>query len=352
MFQPADVFEFWPCGRSAPRQKGRTALAESDSPKISVVIPVYNVEKYLGKCLVSLTEQTWRDFEVIAVNDGSTDSSPDILRHFAEKYDYIRVIHQKNAGVSQARNTALAAARGEYLAFVDSDDYVAPTFLEELYHACADNGADISCCYYYFHFIENDFLFEYPFRSKGVLTGAKAMDKLLRDVQIQSLLWNKMFRRSLFVETGVTFPSMCFEDLAVLNQVFAKAKRVAVIDRPLYYYNQHSSSTLATINANKINDFIRAIAMVRISLEKNGLYEKYKKSYLALTRKTANCCYLYVLQMHGKKKCMHGAMENMRRISNAIRRYSGDELSPSLMKEKVPDVVSTPEKMQKDLSLR
>ncbi|HEX3016861.1 MAG TPA: glycosyltransferase [Caproicibacter sp.] len=325
---------------------------EKHIPEISVIIPVYNVEKFVGRCLSSLVEQTFRDFEVIAVNDGSTDDSPEILRHFSEKYSFIKAINQANAGMSKARNVGIAAAQGRYFAFVDSDDYVAPTFLEELYRACVEYDADISSCYYYFHYIENDFLFEYPFRCKGVFTKSEAMNKLLRDMQIQSMVWNKLYRRELFTDYGVTFPTMCFEDMAVANKIFAHANRVAVIDRPLYYYNQHSASTLATMNTNKINDFIRAIALVRISLEKNGLYEKYKKSYQALVRKTCNCCYLYVLRVHTEKKCLKGCMTNMRRVSRALKHYSGDEFSPTAMFGDLPDVVAAPEKLEKDYSVR
>lgn len=326
-------------------------MTETQMPKISVVIPVYNVEKYVGKCLISLEEQTFRNFEIIAVNDGSKDDSLEILRHFESKYDNITVIDKKNEGVSQARNAGMKLAKGEFLTFVDSDDYVAPTFLEELYDACVQYGADISCCYYYFHFVDSDFLFEYPFRCKGVFSRGKAMEKLLRDVQIQSLVWNKLYRRSLFTDNQITFPSMCFEDMATANKLFAHANRIAVLDRPLYYYNQHSVSTLATMNANKINDFIRAIAMVRISLEKNGLYGKYKKSYLALTRKTCNCCYLYVLKMHGEKKCMRGCMTNMRRVSKAIRTYTSDKISSKALLE-FSDVVASPETLEENYSVR
>ncbi len=336
-----------------PPGKDELILPEKETaPKISIIIPVYNVEKYVGKCLSSLVDQTFTDFEIIAVNDGSRDDSLDILRRFEERYDFVKVIDQKNGGIANARNNGLAAARGEYVCFVDSDDYVGPTYLEELYNACVDTGSDISCCYYYFHFVENNFLFEYPFRCRGIFKPEEAMKKLLRDVQIQSLVWNKMYKRSLFTDYDIKFPTMCFEDMAIANKVFANANQIVVLDRPLYYYNQHPSSTLATMNADKINDFIRAIAMVRISLEKNGLYEKYKKSYLALTRKTCGCCYMYVLKLHNEKKCMRGCMANMRRVSRAIKHYSADEFSPTTMFSELPDVVNAPEQLEKDYSTR
>ena len=316
-------------------------------------MPVYNVEKFVGKCLLSLVQQTFPDFEVIAVNDGSKDDSGEILHHFAEKYSFIRVIDQPNGGMSKARNTGIRAARGRYFSFVDSDDYVAPTFLEELYRACVEYDADIACCYYYYHYIANDVLFEYPFRCKGVFTQAEAMDKVLRDVQIQSLVWNKLYRSTLFTDYGITFPTMAFEDMATANKVFAHANRVVVLDRPLYYYNQHPTSTLATMNANKINNFIEAMALVRTSLEKNGLYDQYRKSYQALVRKTCSCCYLYVLQIHTRKKCMRGCMTNMKRVSSTLMHYSHDKTSiQALMHQLPPDVVAPPEQLEKDFSVR
>lgn len=337
----------------SPAGKGRTALTERNHvPEISVIIPVYNVEKFVGKCLSSLVQQTFQDFEIIAVNDGSTDDSSMILHHFAEKYDFIHVIDKENGGMSKARNAGMSIACGRYFSFVDSDDYVAPTFLEELYRACVEYDADISCCYYYYHYLSTDVLFEYPFRCKGVFTREEALDKVLHDVQIQSLVWNKLYRRELFTDYSITFPAMTFEDMATANKLFAHANRVVVLDRPLYYYNQHQYSTLATIDANKINDFIYAMALVRASLEKNGLYEKYKKSYQALVRKTYNCCYLYVFKIHTQKKCMRGCMENMKRVSRTLRHYSHDDMSIQALINHLPDVVASPEKLEKDFSVR
>ncbi len=328
-------------------------MAEKENtPEISVIIPVYNVEKFIGRCLLSLVGQTFRSYEVIAVNDGSTDSSGDILRSFAEKYDFIKVIDQKNAGASKARNAAIRAARGKYFSFVDSDDYVAPTFLEELYYACKDYDADISCCYYYFHYIENDLLLEYPFRCKGVLDRTQAMKKLLHDVQIQSLLWNKLYRRELFTDYNITFPSMCFEDIATLDKIFLHANRVVVLDRPLYYYNQHASSTLATISTEKINDFVQSMAMVRLSLEGNGVYEKYKKSFKAMLNKTCGCCHLYIMQIHAEKKCFRGFLANIRRVDRILRELSEEDFDTSAFVRERPDIVAEPQKLEKDYSVR
>ena len=116
-------------------------------PKITVLMPVYNVSKFLPKCLQTLMDQTFRDFRLIAVNDGSTDNCLEILRDFEARYHNITVIDQPNRGMSMARNAALALADSKYICFVDSDDYLAPTFLQELYQAITIHDADIACCY-------------------------------------------------------------------------------------------------------------------------------------------------------------------------------------------------------------
>ncbi len=317
-------------------------------PEISIVIPVYNVERFLHKCLDTLEAQTYRNFEIIAVNDGSPDKCPEILREFEKKYENITVLDQENQGMSAARNAGMAVARGKYLCFVDSDDYVAPTYLEELYNAVTQNEADIACCYYYYHFVNSDLLYKYPFRCEGVYSRGQALTKLLHDTQIQSLVWNKIYRRSLFTENNITFPSMAFEDMATANRVFAHAQKVVVVNKALYYYNQQNASTLATINAAKINDFIRATAMVRINLENAGVYKDYEKSYHALSRKTCLCCFYYVLKMHYRKKSMKGSLTNMKRVARAIRHYAGEEAVEAPISCKLPDVVDTPEDLKRN----
>ena len=115
------------------------------APKISVIVPVYNVAPYVGECLSSLVHQTFTDFEIIAVNDGSTDGSLAVLREFERSYHMVHVIDQPNSGVSRARQAGLAQETGEFISFVDSDDYVVPTFLQDLYRAvCTSEDTDIA----------------------------------------------------------------------------------------------------------------------------------------------------------------------------------------------------------------
>ena len=141
------------------------------APKISVIVPVYNVAPYVGECLSSLVHQTFTDFEIIAVNDGSTDGSLAVLREFERSYPMVHVIDQPNSGVSRARQAGLAQAKGEFISFVDSDDYVVPNFLEDLYRAiCTSEDTDIACCNYYLRFEITGLTFTYPFCWKSSLT--------------------------------------------------------------------------------------------------------------------------------------------------------------------------------------
>ena len=319
------------------------------SPAISIVIPIYNAERYLAECLASLARQTFRDFEVIAVNDGSADGSLALLRRAEKEYDFLRVIDQENGGVSAARNNGMAAARGEYLGFVDADDYAAPNYLERLYRTCVDNDADISCCYYYYKFDAPEFLWQYPFRCHGIFDRTQAMNLLLHDTQMQGLMWNKLFRRSLFTENHIVFPAMkCLEDMIVMNQLFSHIHRLAVIDEPLYYYRKHSSSALASITPGKINDFMKAMVLVRQMLEKSGQFEKYRRSYRALLRKTGTCCYLYTAKMHARQLRPQGSLRNLKALHRALRFYASDDFSADADVSVVSDVVYMPAEFEKD----
>ena len=122
-------------------------MAEREKkPLISVVVPVYNVEKYLPKCLDSLLAQSWQELEIIVVDDGSPDNSWDIMQEYARRDSRVRPIRQKNGGLSAARNAGVEAARGEWIGFLDSDDYVAPEMYERLYRAAAEQGAQMAVC--------------------------------------------------------------------------------------------------------------------------------------------------------------------------------------------------------------
>ena len=321
----------------------------TDVPAISVIVPVYNVAAYVGECLSSLVHQTFTDFEIIAVNDGSTDGSLAILREFESSYPFIRVIDQPNAGVSAARKAGLALAQGKYVTFVDSDDSVATTYLEELYTAAEKNQADIACCNYFFRFEATGLTVTYPFAHKSVLNQEQAMQRLVRDYSIQGFLWNKLYRRTLFTENEIPFPSMCFEDMVMNRELFSHAEKIVTLRKPLYYYQQRCTSALNTMNPRKINDFFRMLVMTRRFLERGGKYEKYQFSYRILCGNTIFCSLYLIVKMHMDHRCAGGALTNMKKVLQSAHRFT--DSSFDVMEDISVDVVTAP-KAETNLSAR
>lgn len=249
----------------------------NDNPEISVIIPIYNVDSYLYRCLASVACQTFRDFEVIMIDDGSTDSSLLIAQDFAASFYNFHLVKNKVKGVSGARNTGVKKARGEYIAFVDSDDYVDPSFLKNLYRAAKDSGADVSCCNYALYNQDrgthHTIMFRKPF--EGVHSAVKLTKMTISDFRSRSYLWNKLWHRSLFFDgEPLAFPEMYFEDIATTSRLLSRADRVVVIDKCLYYYTQRSNSIVSALDFKKLNDYVRSLGVLRNFFEKNRLLQR------------------------------------------------------------------------------
>lgn len=313
------------------------------TPKITICMPVYNVAPYLERCLQSVVQQTFQDFILIAVNDGSKDDSLEILQRFAVQNPKIKVINQENQGMSAARNKALSLAESEYVCFLDSDDYLAPTYLEELYEAAEQNQADIACCYFSYHFLESNFIYKHPFRCKGVFDSSEALKRLLKDTQIQSYAWNKLYKRTLFVDHNISYPSIAFEDIATTHRLFFHANRVAVIDRSLYYYVQRKTSTLGNMNTKVVNDFIRSVVLVRIFLSNMNIYSEHQKAYEAMCRKTNLFCKFYLCKIHWNRRSWKNFNENMKKCTRALRYYSSEEFHAEQYRIEPNEIPSLPD---------
>jgi len=203
------------------------------NPKISVIVPVYNTSTYLRRCLDSILEQDFTSYEVICVNDGSTDNSLEILREYEKKSEKIKVINQVNNGVAKTRNTALKHAKGDYLAFLDSDDFVRENYLSRLYDAAIDTRSDIVICNFYRYYEQINLAKPvfYKFR-RGVFNKYDILKGLIPDNLIHSYLWNKLWKREIFEDFN-SFPDMKFEDLAIMSQLIYKADKIAVINQLL-----------------------------------------------------------------------------------------------------------------------
>ena len=211
---------------------------------VSVVVPAYNVENYIEQCVLSVLNQSYPCCELIIVDDGSTDSTPQILDKLREKNDHVRVIHKENAGVSAARNTGIETAKGDYIVFVDGDDYLAPNFIEYMVSMAQDTGAEFCLSKSCFTRKNEGQTAE---ERLDVLTPAEATALLLSPTVIVGC-WNKMFSRQLLIDKQIRFATDLFygEGLHFITAVAQKANCVAVGNQKAYYYRRNNALSATT----------------------------------------------------------------------------------------------------------
>lgn len=258
------------------------------TPLISVIVPVYRVEEYLERCVKSILSQTYKNLEVILVDDGSPDQCPVICDACAEKDARVKVIHQENKGLSGARNAGIDAASGEYLAFVDSDDYVSPHFIEELYQLLQDTGCAIGQCR--FSYVKGDGLVEEGDSAFCIYRGESLMEQLYGPEEKATcfvVAWNKLYRAELFKETGIRYPEgRIHEDEATTYRLFHEAKKLAFLDRALYgYYTENGGSITSVFSAKRLQ-WLTAHEERIAFFKKNG----YEKLLPAAYRKLCDAC--------------------------------------------------------------
>lgn len=221
----------------------KKVMNDIKQPLISIIVPVYKVEKYLRRCLDSILSQIYRNIEIIIVDDGSPDMCGDICDEY-NKLDYrIKVIHKKNAGLSDARNTALQMAQGEYICFVDSDDWVSPYYVEHLYEAISRGQADLGISW--FEGVSERQTSHTKFEEKLLkyqcLNTEGCLKKLLYQDGVETCAWGKLYKRELFM--GVRYPSgKLYEDIPVTYEAIKRSKKIAIIGNVDYYYFQREDS--------------------------------------------------------------------------------------------------------------
>lgn len=216
------------------------------TPELSIIVPIYKVEKYLDECIQSILGQTFTDFELILVDDGSPDACPQMCDAAAEQDSRVRVIHQKNGGLSAARNTGIEAARGNWLGFVDSDDFVAPDFYEKLYNAAVNADADCAVCSVQLTHEDGSWMDTPP--QWKVYGGGYTGEDVLKTITWQNnapylVAWNKLYRREVF--RTLRYPvGRINEDVFVFAELFDTIKKVACVEQPLYFYRQRKDSIM------------------------------------------------------------------------------------------------------------
>lgn len=250
--------------------------------KVSVIVPIYNVEKYLDRCISSIVNQSYKELEIILVDDGSTDGSTEIIDSYAKQDDRIVVIHKVHTGVSDARNAGIDRAGGECICFVDSDDSVHKEYVAVLAALMEEYQCDIVQCAFNRDSKEQELL-------RKQTTGIEAYSNLEMLNNIYSamsveivVVWNKLYKRELF--SNVRFPQgMIHEDEAVIYQLLYKAKRIVRTDEILYFYYPNSNGIMKSGYTLKHLDILKALEM-RMSFyaqhDLNSLYQKDSYKYL------------------------------------------------------------------------
>ena len=208
--------------------------------KFSVILPVYNVADCLEKCLDSLLEQTYKNFEIICVNDGSTDNSLEILEQYQDKFAHYQIITKKNQGLAQARNTGFPYAKGEYICYIDSDDFVVPEFFEEISKKTQDSP-DIVIFGAKTYYSKSEKLRQGQYSSKNFKTEFD-INKLY---SFHPICWNKVYRRNFLIENNISFiDTRMAEDQPFFVQVILSAGKISVLKKDLYIYRKQRGTSL------------------------------------------------------------------------------------------------------------
>lgn len=287
-------------------------------PAVSIVVPMYNCGDILRSCLTSIQNQRFTDFEVIMVNNRSTDNSPAIAAEFAALDSRFRLLQCTGGLAGSSRNTGIAAARGEYLAFVDGDDRLDEQFLERLYTAAKKADADIAVCGFHYYFLNTQKTERDAPPPEKLLSRDEALHCLLRDKYLRFYLWNKLWRRRLFTEHEIKIPDMYYEDAVVTPKLFYYANRVACISYCGYYYTRaFSKYTEVSMSHQRANDYVNTIPMIRLFLEEKNCYPQFKGSFRTHIFHVYFAIPFVVRQL--SEESVNASRENIRRARAKIR---------------------------------
>jgi len=241
--------------------------------KVSIIVPVYNTEKYLNKCLDALTGQTLEDIEILLVNDGSTDGSLAIMEEYRTKYPQkVKILVKENGGQATARNIGIRECTGEYIGFADSDDFVDVTMFEKMYSLAKEKDADMVECH--FHYIQWDENGKKELPARGNVRKYGSKKNMFIDPQVSP--WNKLYRREVLMQEGVDFPEgIIYEDTAFYIKTIPYVERQEYLDEKLVYYMFRGNSTMNANRSRKVGDIFAVLQNIINFYKEKGLYEEY-----------------------------------------------------------------------------
>lgn len=254
-------------------------------PKVSVIIPVYNAGKYLRQCLDSVVNQSLREIEVICVDDGSTDGSAGILLEYASKDARIQVIAQNNSGPGIARNHGLSAATGEYIIFLDADDWFERDMLSSLLDTADRNGADVTICRaerfdnQTGKALDSGWMLKEEYLPGEAFSPEEIAEHLFQFTYGQ--VWDKLYSASFLKSTGVTFPALrCSEDTAFAYMTLLSAERIAVLPEIKVHYRVNRKTSVSNSFTSQSEAPFESFRLIYEFLQRSGLYTRYEKSFL------------------------------------------------------------------------
>ena len=286
--------------------------------KVSVIVPVYNVEKYLDKCLNSLANQTLKDIEIIVVNDESPDNSQEIIDKYCKEYSHVHGYKKKNGGVSDARNFGIKHAKGEYITFIDGDDYVSLDMYELMYQKAVSGNFDVVACD-----------LNYVYEDGKIIPVSSKIEKDTTNikqtyVEMYPCVWNKIYKRKLFNNNIEFKKNVWFEDVDFLYKIFPYVKTIGVVKKNLNQYVQRPGSITKTFDKRLYNYIDNFNDLVDFYKERN-LYDEYKKEL--------EYCYVrYLLATFVKQSTNYNLEDYEQAVNTALKNVK--EKFPNYRKNK------------------
>lgn len=237
---------------------------------VSVIIPIYNTEPYLEQCIESVVNQSYRDLEIILINDGSTDGSGDICRKWEKSDSRIRYVEKCNEGQGVARNLGIGLANGEYMVFIDSDDYLDLNLIQKAYDFITEQKADICV---YAHYEVGDEL-EPCLLYYKLQQGSNVRENQTLFSFMMPILWDKMFSSKLVKNAGITMSNRICEDLVFNGQLYGRAEKICMLNEPLYYYRYKRNGNMST-SYDRYLEVEESICELNDIFHREGLFERY-----------------------------------------------------------------------------
>lgn len=300
--------------------------------KVSIIVPIYKVEKYLNKCIDSIVNQTYNNLEIILVDDGSPDNCPKICDEYAKKDNRIKVVHKQNKGVSSARNTGLDISTGDYIMFIDGDDYIELNMIECMLKNMFDNNVDIVICNINYVFKEKEFI-KYN-ESDQILNNYEAMKEFISDGIVQAVVWNKLYKKSILKNMKFVINKV-HEDELFSYEVISRVNNIYYNSNAFYNYVQREDSITGKFSIKRLDGVDAAYQIM------NSMKENYPSLYIQEKINFLNLC-IYSYQMILKNIEIDKDKKGRKILCNYIKnlKFKRNEIAMYSLKDKIRILMS------------